>query len=136
MVNLFNEMFKSPFLTSGSETYSTNSKIMNTNIVETDENFVFEIELPGIDKENISAELKDGYLVVTATKSDEDNISENGGKYIRRECFRGTCKRSFYVGDYLTEEDIKAHYADGVLKLEFPKEPEEIPEPPKMITID
>ena len=107
---------------------------MKTNIRENDEGFILDMELPGFAKEDIQAELKDGYLTVTATRKQE-TTDESSGKYIRKECFEGTCKRSFYVGDYLKEEDIAASYTDGILRLEIPKEKEPEPTQPKMITI-
>lgn len=134
MYNLFNEMFRSPFFSGTSDT-ATGSKLMKTNIREKENGYVLDMELPGFAKEDIQAELKDGYLTVTATKKNEQTNEENG-KFIRKECFEGTCKRSFYVGDYLKEEDIKAAYNDGILKLEIPKEKEPEPVAPKMITID
>jgi len=135
MYNIFNEMFRSPFFTGANDTASTGGKLMKTNIQEHDGGYVLDMELPGFSKENIQAELKDGYLTVTATKSSEDTDKVENGKYIRKERFEGTCKRSFYVGDYLHEEDIKASFNDGVLRLEIPKEQEVQPETPKMITI-
>lgn len=134
MYNIFNELFRAPFMTGSGDTTGT-TKLMKTNIREKDNGYVLDMELPGYAKEDIKAELKDGYLTVTATKKSE--VSEGGedSKYIRRECFEGTCKRSFYVGEYLNEEDIRAEYKDGVLKLEIPKEQEPVREEPKMISI-
>lgn len=135
MYNLFNEMFRSPFFSGANDTASGSTKLMKTNIRENEGGYVLDMELPGFAKEDIQAELKDGYLTVTATKKQE-TTDEGNGKYIRKECFEGTCKRSFYVGDYLKEEDIKAAYQEGILKLEIPKEKEPEPVAPKMITIE
>ena len=89
---------------------------------------MLEIDLPGYKKEDLSVELKDGYITVEAnTKKEEDTTDENG-KYVRRERYTGVCKRSFYVGEKLEMEDIKAAYNDGVLTLRFPKEKEAAPE--------
>ena len=133
MYAIFNEMFRSPFMSGSNDTTGT-SKLMKTDIRELETGYALDIELPGFAKENIQAELKDGYLTITASKTEESE-SNAEGKYLRRERFQGTCKRSFYVGEYLHEDDIKAEFRDGVLKLSFPKESEPVPEQPKLITI-
>ena len=132
--NIFNEMFRSPFVSGSSDTSGT-TKLMKTDIKELENGYSLDVDLPGFAKENIQAELKDGYLTITATRSSETEDKNEEGKFLRRERFQGTCKRIFYVGEYLHEEDIKAEFKDGVLKLSFPKEPEPEPEQPKMITI-
>jgi len=132
--NIFNEMFRSPFVSGGSDTAGT-TKLMKTDIKELENGYTMDVDLPGLAKENIQAELKDGYLTITASKSSEAEDKGEEGKFLRRERFQGTCKRSFYVGEYLHEEDIKAEFKDGVLKLSFPKEKEPEPAQPKMITI-
>ena len=134
MFNFLNEMFRSPFVSNANENTGT-SKLMKTDIIETENGFTLEMELPGFAKEDIQAELKDGYLTVTATKKEESENKDNNGKYLRRERFQGTCKRSFYVGEYLNETDIKAEFKDGVLTLSFPKEPAPVEEQPKLISI-
>ena len=134
MFRIFNEMFRSPFVSGNSDTPG-NTKLMKTDIKETEKGYTLEVELPGYTKENIQAELKDGYLTITATRTSESTENGEDGKFLRRERFEGTCKRSFYVGEYLHEEDIKAEFKDGVLILGFPKEPEPVPEQPKLITI-
>ena len=131
--NFFNEMFRSPFMSGANDTAGT-TKLMKTDIREFENRFALDVDLPGFSKENIQAELKDGYLTITATRSTDNETSEEG-KYLRRERFQGTCKRSFYVGEYLHEEDIHAEFKDGVLKLNFPKETAPEPEQPKLITI-
>ena len=131
--NFFNEMFRSPFMSGANDTTGT-SKLMKTDIREFENGFALDVDLPGFSKENIQAELKDGYLTITATRSADNETSEEG-KFLRRERFQGTCKRSFYVGEYLHEEDIHAEFKDGVLKLNFPKETAPEPEQPKLITI-
>ena len=113
------------------------NNIMKTDIKDTKEGYELDIELPGYNKEDVSAELKDGYLTISAsTKSDEGEKDENG-KYIRRERYYGSCSRSFYVGEAITQEDIKARFENGILKLFVPKK-EEKPavEEKKYITIE
>lgn len=97
------------------------ASIMRTDVKDTDEGYELHVELPGCKKENVSAELKDGTLVISAsTKSENDKKDENG-KFIRRERFSGNCSRSFYVGDAVEQEDIKAKFEDGILKIFVPK---------------
>ncbi len=96
--------------------------IMSTDIKENDKGYELVCDLPGIEKEDLSAELQDGYLIISATvgkKSDENNKS--GDTYLRRERFVGTVKRSFYVGNDIKQEDIKAKYEQGVLHVYIPK---------------
>lgn len=109
---------------------------MKTDIQEADNKYLLDIELPGFHKEDIHAELKDGYLTVTATRNEKKEDTDNKGNYLRRERFTGTCKRSFYVGENITQEDIQAGFENGILRLSIPKEaPKTIEEKPKYITI-
>ena len=118
------------------KSYSANG-LMKTDIKESEEGFTVEMDLPGFCREDISAELKDGYLTVTATaKKAEENTSDKKEKYVLKERFHATCNRSLYVGDNMKQEDIKAKFENGVLTLQVPKK-EEIPEEQtkKFITI-
>lgn len=106
-----------------------NAMMMKTDVKESDTAFDIDVELPGYKKEDVKAELKDGYLTITADKC-ETNEAEETGKYIRKERFCGSCSRSFYVGEDVTQNDIRAKFEDGILKLMVPKiekkpEPEE-----------
>ena len=123
------DFFRDPFWSTGSEIGS----VMRTDVKEKDHDYVMTMELPGVSKDDIKIDLKDGYLTVSAAKSSSKD--DRDGKYIRKERFEGSFRRSFYVGDYATEENVKASFKDGVLILEIPKEPEPIPEQPKRITI-
>lgn len=102
--------------------YSTpTTNVMKTDVKEDEHGYELNIELPGYNKEDVKAQLNDGYLTISAeTKSSNDQKDENG-KYIRRERYSGTCSRSFYVGDDITEEDIKAKFENGILKITVPK---------------
>ena len=101
-------------------------RLMKTDVHDHDDHFDVDIDLPGFKKEEIKVELNDGYLTVSVSKSHEQ---ENKGKAIRKERYSGSMQRSFYVGEQVTEEDVKAKYEDGVLKLEIPKKEEKkIPE--------
>lgn len=129
--NMFDDMFKDPFFTNSSAT-----KLMKTDIQEKDNNYILDMDLPGYDKSDIKAQLKDGYLTITAQKNTSKEDKDEKGNYIRRERYCGKCSRSFYVGENLKEEDIKASFNNGILKLTFPKEVGKKEEEIKYITID
>ena len=94
---------------------------MSTDVKEFDDHYELDMELPGFKKEDVKAEFKNGYLNVSA-KHDESNDEKNEeGTFIRRERYYGECKRSFYVGNNMTKEDIKANFENGILKLNVPK---------------
>ena len=99
--------------------------LMKTDVKETDTGFQLDIEMPGYGKEDITAELKNGYLTINATKKSEDDEKDKNGKYLRRERFYGSCSRSFYVGKQVTEEDIKAKFENGILIVTSPKKEEQ-----------
>ena len=99
---------------------SAPAQIMKTDVKELDNGFDLDIELPGYKKDDLQLELKEGYLTVTASKKVENN-EEKKGTYIRRERYLGTSARSFYVGEEVTQEDIKAKFEDGVLNIFVPK---------------
>ena len=96
--------------------------MMKTDIQEKEDGYELEMDLPGFTKDEITAELKDGYLTISASKGlDKDEQEKETGKYIRRERYAGACQRSFYVGEDITEQDIKAEFKHGILKLFVPK---------------
>ena len=95
--------------------------LMRTDVKETADAYEMKVELPGFKKENIRLTLEDGYLTIYAEK---DSDEERGGKFLRRERYAGACKRSFYVGDELHEDQIKAEFKHGVLKIDLPKKKE------------
>ena len=131
--NLFDEMFRDPFFTRPFENAS--SQIMKTDIHEKDGNYMIEMELPGYAKENIKADLKDGYLTVTAAKNESKEEKDSKGNCVRKERYTGTCNRSFYVGKEATQENINASFQDGILTLQVPKNVKKAEEQPKLITI-
>jgi HSP20 family molecular chaperone IbpA len=108
--------------------------LMRTDVKEDKEGYEVHIDLPGFKKEDVQITLKDGYMTVAASRVNE---VEEGKKYLRRERYVGNVSRSFYVGEILTEEDIKAKFENGVLKITLPKK-EEVPkvEEPKHIAIE
>ena len=92
-----------------------------TDIKDTGDAYVLEADLPGVKKEDIKAEVKDGYLMITAAANSKTDEKDKTGKYIRRERYSGSMSRSFYVGDGVSQEDIKAKFENGVLTLDVPK---------------
>ena len=112
---------------------------MNTDIKESETGYEMEIDLPGFRKEDITVELKDGYLTVSGVKKLEQGSPEGEAKkdnYIRRERYSGSCQRSFYVGEALTQEDIKASFKHGILTLEIPKKEAKQVESKRYIAIE
>ncbi len=127
--NLFDDFFGFPFYDDKADKkvekklYGLHAQnLMKTDIKETDAGYELEIDLPGFTKDEVSAELNNGYLTVSAAKGlDQDEQEKDTGRYIRRERYAGSCQRSFYVGDDVTEEDIKGEFKHGILKLFVPK---------------
>ena len=111
--------------------------MMDTDVKETENAYEVDIDLPGFKKEDVKAELKDGYLTIATQKALEKNQKNESGRYIRKERYSGNMSRSFYVGEHLTENDIHAKYEDGILKLQIPKkEPEKPVEEKHFVTIE
>ena len=105
------------------------ANVMKTDVHEHDEGFELDIDLPGFKKDEIKLSLENGYLSVNAAKSLDKDKKNIKGRIIRQERYAGSMQRSFYVGDALTETDVKAKFEDGVLKLSIPKkETEKLPE--------
>ena len=104
-------------------------RIMNTDVKEHDDRYEVDIDLPGFKKDEISVMLHNGYLSISADKGLKEEEKDKQGKLIRQERYTGAMHRSFYVGDQLTEEDVKAKFEDGVLRLNIPKkEAKKLPE--------
>lgn len=132
--NLFDDMFRDPFFSRPFENAS--SQIMKTDIHEKDGNYLIEMELPGYAKGDIKADLKDGYLTISAVKNETKEEKDAKGNCVRKERYTGSCNRSFYVGEQVTQDDIKAAFTDGILKLQVPKDVPKAIEQPKLITIE
>ena len=115
--NLFDDFFDFNYPTFRYDT----TELMKTDIKETDNGYEVTMNLPGAKKEDVKAELKDGYLTIQASSNTSKDEKDNDGRYIRRERYAGTCSRSFYVGDAVTQEDIKAKFENGTLTLDIPK---------------
>ncbi|MGN1301031.1 MAG: Hsp20/alpha crystallin family protein [Clostridia bacterium] len=116
--DLWDEMFRDPFFTEGE------TKLMKTDIKEKKDKYLVNIDLPGYEKENIKIEIEDGYLTVHAT-TDSQKEEKEEGKFVRKERYLGECSRSFYIGEDIKEEDIRASLKNGTLQLEIPKKEEQ-----------
>ena len=139
--NLFDELFNFPTVDDfwGKRSYqngNNTSTMMKTDVKEKDSGYEVAIDLPGFKKEEINAKLQDGYLTVSAQKDINNDEKDEEGKYIRRERYTGQCRRSFYVGEAVEEEDIKAKFEDGILRLEIPKKDAKTVEQKKYIAIE
>ena len=138
--NIFDDFFGNDFARSLMDTeknlYGRHAKnLMKTDVKECKDHYEVSIDLPGFKKDEITVDLKDGYLTVAAAKGlDKDEQSEDE-KYIRRERYAGSCQRSFYVGD-VRPEDIKGKFESGVLTVSVPKMQEQLPETPSRIAIE
>lgn len=142
---LFDDLFDFPFFDepevkkAEKKLYGHHAKgIMKTDVQENDSCYTMEMDLPGFAKEDVKVSLQDGYLTISAEK---DHLSDNDegehGKYIRRERIYGSCSRSFYIGEDVTEKDIKGEFKHGILKLTIPKiQPKEIDNSQKYIEIE
>lgn len=112
--NLFDDMFDDSF-------FRSYNSYMKTDIKEVDNQYVLDIEMPGFNKKDISVELNDGYLTISGNKSTNNDEKDTKGNIIRQERYSGSYSRSFYVGDSIKKEDIKANYDNGELKIYLPK---------------
>ena len=112
--NLFDDMFDDSF-------FRSYNGYMKTDIKEVDNQYVLDIEMPGFNKKDISVELNDGYLTISGNKSTNNDEKDTKGNIIRQERYSGSYSRSFYVGDSIKKEDIKANYDNGELKIYLPK---------------
>ena len=128
--DMFDDFMRSfPFFDNSAENnvekklYGHNAKnVMKTDIKETDKGYELVVDLPGFTKDEVKADLENGYLTISAEKGlDKDEQEKESGHYIRRERYAGACSRSFYVGEDVQQEDIKAEFKHGILKLFVPK---------------
>lgn len=111
-------------------------RMMRTDVKENKDSYEIAMDLPGFKKEDVSVELENGYLTVSASKTMNNDQQDSDGRYIRRERFAGRAQRSFYVGDDVTEEDVKARFEDGILKLCILKKDQPTVEKKKTILIE
>ena len=135
MPSIFHDDVFDDFFDFSAPAYS-GSELMNTDIKETEKGYELAISLPGVKKEDIKAEVKDGYLMITAAANSKTDEKDKTGKYIRRERYSGSMSRSFYVGEHVTAEQVHPKYENGVLTFEIPKNKEPIEEKEKFIAIE
>ena len=121
--DLFNDLFRDPFFN------EHETRVMKTDIREKKDKYLIDIDLPGYNKDNIKISVEVGYLTVQAS-IDSNHEEKEDGKFVRRERYMGSCSRSFYVGEDVKSEDIKASFKNGILNLEIPKveESKKLPE--------
>lgn len=127
--DMFDDFFDFPFFDDKDmkkmekQLYGRRGKnLMKTDVREKADSYELTMDLPGFKKDEVTAQLKDGYLTISAAKGlDKDEQEKDNGRYIRRERYAGACRRSFYVGEDIAEEDIKASFKHGILKLSIPK---------------
>ena len=112
------------------------NNVMKTDVKETDTGYEVDIDLPGFKKDEINAQLDNGYLTISAAKGLDKDEKDKKGKYIRKERYAGAMSRSFYVGEGITQEDIKAKYEEGILRLSVPKKEAKAVENKKYIAIE
>ena len=131
--NLFDDFFSDPFAivtTQGhNPLYGKHAKnLMKTDVREKEDSYELDIELPGFKKEEITVDLKNGCLTISATKGLEKEESDKDGKYIRQERYTGACSRSFYVGSEVNPTQVSAKYEDGILRISIPKAVKQLPQ--------
>ena len=118
--DLFDDFFGAPFRGYGQVASGTH-EMMRTDVRELEGGYEVTMDLPGVKKEDVKAELKDGYLTINASSNSQKEEKDKDGRYIRRERYSGSCSRSFDGGEQVTQEDVKARFEDGTLKLMIPK---------------
>ena len=138
--NLFDDFMDFPFdsfWNRKNPLYGKHAKnMMKTDVRETDDSYELDIDLPGFKKDEITAKLKDGYLTVSASKGLDKDKQDKKGNYIRRERYAGAMSRSFYIGDSITQDEIKAKFENGILQLSIPKKDAKTVEQQKHISIE
>ena len=126
--NLFDEFFNDDFMNfpvwgGRNPLYGKHAKnLMKTDVRETDGSYELDVDLPGFKKDEISVDLKDGYLTIQAAKGLDKDEQDKKGRYIRQERYAGACSRSFYVGEGVEPDQVSAKYEDGILKISLPKQ--------------
>ena len=125
---MFSDLFDDPFFEGwrhmenvGTRESNMSMGMMSTDVRESDKGYMVDIDMPGFKKEDISLELQNGYLTVSAHRDSSHDDKAEDGKWLRRERYVGSCSRSFYVGEDMKDSDIHASYKDGTLCLELPK---------------
>lgn len=139
--NLFDDMmnfdFDKEFERMSRPLYGKHTQnMMKTDVREGEKSYELDIDLPGFSKDEITVQLENGYLSISAAKGLDKDQENKDGKYIRRERYAGSMSRTFYVGDQLTEQDIQAKFENGILQLTVPKKEAKQVEGRKHIAIE
>lgn len=135
--NLFDDWMDFSFPNIEKSLYGKQTQnVMKTDVKETSQGYEVDIDLPGFKKEDVTAKLENGYLTIQASKGLNRDEKDEEGKYIRRERYSGSMSRSFYVGEGMKQEDIRAKFEDGILKLTVPKLDKEALEKKHYIAIE
>lgn len=119
--NFVNDFFNGAFDRTPSLFHTSGSSLMSADVKEFKDHYELELELPGYKKEDVTASLKEGYLTIEGKREESTDDKDEQGHYIRRERYVGTLTRSFYVGEDVKHEDIKAKFENGVLSVSVPK---------------
>ncbi len=135
--NLFDDWMDFSFPSIDKALYGNHSQnVMKTDVKETENGYELAIDLPGFKKDDVNAQLENGYLKIEAVKNVNNDEKDENGKYIRRERYAGTMSRSFYVGDGVSQEEIHGRFEDGILKLSIPKKDPKKVQEKKFIAIE
>ena len=134
----FEKEFEKSMFPAKNPLYGKHAKnLMKTDVRETDDAYEVDIDLPGFKKDEVTAELKDGYITISASKGlDKDEKDKKTGKYIRKERYAGSMSRSFYVGEDVTQDEISAKFENGILQLRVPKKADKAVEGKNYIVIE
>ena len=134
----FEKEFEKEMFPAKNPLYGKHAKnLMKTDVRETDDSYEVDIDLPGFKKDEISAQLHDGYITISAAKGlDKDEKDQKTGKYIRKERYAGSMSRSFYVGEGISQEEISAKFENGILQLKIPKKDQKAIENKNCIAIE
>ncbi len=135
--NIFDDWMGFTFPDIDKNLYGTRSQnVMKTDIRETENAYELDIDLPGLKKDEINVQLERGQLTIQAAKSMNKEEKDKEGKYIRKERYAGAMSRSFYVGEAVEKNEIRARFEDGILKLSVPKKDSKAVEESKYIAIE
>ena len=131
-LDVFDDMFDGFF----SKEPVYNNPIMRTDVYEKNGYYNLDIELPGYNKEDVQMDLVDGYLNIKATHNLSNEEKDAKGNLIRSERRFGTCSRSFYVGEKIKAEDVKARFENGILNITLPSKEQKSIETKQTVTIE
>ena len=134
----FEKEFEKSMFPAKNPLYGKHAKnLMKTEVRETDDAYEVDIDLPGFKKDEVTAQLNDGYITISASKGlDKDEKDKKSGKYIRKERYAGSMSRSFYVGEDVTQDEISAKFENGILQLKVPKKANKAVEGKNYIAIE